>query len=134
MSNDRQGARLRATAAEVVDAVVTSGRSLDAALSVHESRVMKEDRALLRLLCYGTLRRHWRLQSWIAQLLDRPLKRRDSVVNALLAIGLYQLFVQEIKLFLAIIAPSGTPEAMPLPTQTISGSTANCSIARTSTS
>jgi 16S rRNA (cytosine967-C5)-methyltransferase len=91
MSRDRQGARLRATAAEVVDAVVTSGRSLDAALSAHEPRVATEDRALLRLLCYGTLRRHWRLKFWIAQLLDRPLKRKDSVIDALLAIGLYQL-------------------------------------------
>jgi 16S rRNA (cytosine967-C5)-methyltransferase len=91
MSRDRQGARLRATAAEVVDAVVAAGKSLDAALSAHESRVAKEDRALLRLLCYGSLRRHWRLQAWIAQLLDRPLKRKDSVINALLAIGLYQL-------------------------------------------
>ncbi len=91
MSRDRQGARLRATAAEVVDAVVTSGKSLDAALAAHEPRVAKEDRALLRLLCYGTLRRHWSLQSWIAQLLNRPLKRKDSVINALLAIGLYQL-------------------------------------------
>ena len=50
-----------------------------------------DDRALLRLLCYGTLRRHWRLQFWIGQLLERPLKPRDSVINALLAIGLYQL-------------------------------------------
>ncbi len=91
MSRDRQGARLRATAAEVVDAVVRSGRSLDAALSAHEPKVAKEDRALLRLLCYGSLRRHWRLQSWIAQLLNQPLKRKDSVINALLAIGLYQL-------------------------------------------
>ena len=91
MSRDRQGARLRAAAAEVVDAVVTSGRSLDAALAAHDSRVAKEDRALLRLLCYGTLRHHWRLQSWIAQLLERPLKSKDSIINALLAIGLYQL-------------------------------------------
>ena len=91
MSRDRQGARLRATAAEVVDAVVTFGKSLDTALSARESGVAKEDRALLRLLCYGTLRRHWRLQFWIAQLLERPLKRKDSVINVLLAIGLYQL-------------------------------------------
>ena len=91
MSRDRQGARLRATAAEVVDAVATSGRSLDAALSACESRVPKDDRALLRLLSYGTLRHHWRLQFWITQLLDRPLKRKDSVINALLAVGLYQL-------------------------------------------
>jgi len=91
MSSDRQGARLRAAAAEVVDAVVSAGKSLDAALPAHETRLPGEDRALLRLLCYGTLRRHWRLQFWIGQLLDRPLKRRDSVINALLAIGLYQL-------------------------------------------
>jgi 16S rRNA (cytosine967-C5)-methyltransferase len=37
------------------------------------------------------LRHHWRLQFWIGQLLERPLKPRDSVINALLAIGLYQL-------------------------------------------
>ncbi len=91
MSDQRKGARLRATAAVVVDAVVTAGRSLDAALAEQEERVAPDDRALLRLLCYGALRRHWRLQWWIDQLLDRPLKRRDSVINALLAIGLYQL-------------------------------------------
>ena len=91
MSDQRKGARLRATAASVVDAVVAAGRSLDAALAEHEERVAPDDRALLRLLCYGTLRRHWRLQSWIDQLMNRPLKRRDRVINALLAIGLYQL-------------------------------------------
>jgi 16S rRNA (cytosine967-C5)-methyltransferase len=91
MSASRQGARLRAAAAEVVDAVVTAGKSLDTALPALETRVAEGDRALLRMLCYGTLRHHWRLQSWIAQLLERPLKPRDSVINALLAIGLYQL-------------------------------------------
>jgi 16S rRNA (cytosine967-C5)-methyltransferase len=91
MSANRQGARLRAAAAEVVDAVVRSGKSLDTALPAHESQVAGDDRALLRLLCYGTLRRHWRLQFWIGQLLERPLKPRDGVINALLAIGLYQL-------------------------------------------
>jgi 16S rRNA (cytosine967-C5)-methyltransferase len=91
MPDNRQGARLRATAAQVVDAVVTSGKSLDTALPDHEARVAREDRALLRLLCYGTLRHHWRLQFWIGRLLDRPLKAKDGVINALLAIGLYQL-------------------------------------------
>ena len=91
MSASRQGARLRAAAAEVVDAVVTGGKSLDTALPAHETRVAEGDRALLRMLCYATLRRHWRLQFWIGQLLERPLKPRDSVINALLATGLYQL-------------------------------------------
>ena len=91
MSDQRKGARVRAAAAEAVDAVATAGRSLDGALEEYESKVSPDDRALLRMLCYGTLRHHWRLQSWTGQLLDRPLKRRDSVINALLAVGLYQL-------------------------------------------
>ena len=91
MSGIKKGARLRATAAHIVDAVISGGRSLDAAIAEHEVPVAPEDRPLLRLLCYGALRHHWRLQFWIDELLDRPLKSRDSVVNALLAIGLYQL-------------------------------------------
>jgi 16S rRNA (cytosine967-C5)-methyltransferase len=64
---------------------------LDAALNEHERHIADDDRSLLRLLCYGTLRRHWYLQECVDALLGRPLKSRDSVVNALLAIGLYQL-------------------------------------------
>ena len=45
----------------------------------------------MRMLTYGALRHHWRLQEWIGQLVSRPLKQRDSVVNALLAVGLFQL-------------------------------------------
>lgn len=91
MSDQKKGAKLRATAAQVVDAVVTGGRSLDAALLDAEDRVLTEDRALLRMLCYGALRQHWLLQFWIDKLLDRPLKKRDSIINALLAVGLYQI-------------------------------------------
>ena len=91
MSDQQKGAKLRATAAQVVDAVVTGGRSLDAALLDAEDRVLTEDRALLRMLCYGALRQHWLLQFWIDKLLDRPLKKRDSIINALLAVGLYQI-------------------------------------------
>jgi len=85
------GARTRAVAAEVVDAVAAGGQSLDAALARYEARVGPDDRSLLRMLCYGTLRNYWQLQQWIGQLVSRPLKRRDSVVNALLAVGLFQL-------------------------------------------
>jgi len=85
------GARTRAVAAEIVDAVVSGGQSLDAAIARNEARVAPNDRSLLRMLCFGTLRHHWRLQAWIGQLINRPLKRRDSVINALLAVGLFQL-------------------------------------------
>jgi 16S rRNA (cytosine967-C5)-methyltransferase len=85
------GARTRAVAAEVVDAVVTHGKSLDAAIALHESRLPPGERPMLRMLSYGVLRHYWRLREWIGQLISRPLKKRDSVINALLAIGLFQL-------------------------------------------
>ncbi len=85
------GARTRAAAAQVVDAVTSEGQSLDAAITRHEEQLPPGERPLLRMLSYGTLRNHWRLQEWIGELVNRPLKKRDSVINALLAIGLYQL-------------------------------------------
>jgi len=91
VSGVKKGARLRATAAEVVNDVVSAGRSLDAALAKSEKHVAVDDQSLLRLLCYGSLRHHWRLMSWVGALLDRPLRARDSVITELLAIGLYQL-------------------------------------------
>jgi len=86
------GARTRAVAAEVVDAVVSGGQSLDAAIAEREANVSPSDRSLLRMLCFGTVRNHWRLQHWIGQLVSRPIKKRDSVINALLAVGLFQLW------------------------------------------
>ena len=91
MSAARHGARIRAEAAGAIDAVVVAGRSLDQALAEAEERVSADDRPLLRMLCYGTLRHHFRLRWQLGQLLDRPLKGRDSVVESLLAIGLFQL-------------------------------------------
>ena len=85
------GARTRAVAAEVIDAVVTGGRSLDAAITAAEARLAVGERPLMRMLAFGTLRNHFRLQEWLDELVSRPLKKKDSVVNALLAAGLFQL-------------------------------------------
>ena len=86
------GARTRAVAAEVVDAVVSKGQSLDTAVAAHEERVPPGDRSLLRMLSYGVVRHQFRLQEWIDTLVSQPFRQRDSVVNALLAVGLYQLW------------------------------------------
>lgn len=85
------GAKVRAVAAAIVDAVVHGGQSLDAAIANNEQRVGVNDRPLLRMLCYGCLRNHWQLQSWISQLVSKPLRKRDQIINALLAVGLFQI-------------------------------------------
>ena len=88
---EASGAKVRAVAAEIVDAVVGGGQSLDAAIKKNEERISPNDRPLLRMLSYGTLRHHWALQEWIDQLVAKPLRKRDRVINALLAVGLYQI-------------------------------------------
>ncbi len=91
MNETKSGARLRAQAAKAVDAVVVQGRSLDAVLADLEQQINPADAPLVKMLCYGTLRHHFRLRANLGKLLDRPLKVRDSVIESLLAIGLFQL-------------------------------------------
>ncbi len=91
MDDKTAAGRTRARAAEVVDAVVTKGRSLTAALSDAEQNIKPSEHGLLRALCYGTLRFHWRIRSQLRTLLDRPLKAQDSVIESLIAVGIYQL-------------------------------------------
>ena len=90
------GAKLRAVSAEIVDAVTHQGQSLDAAVASHETRIAVKDRSLLRMICYGSLRHHWQLMAWVDQLIEKPLRKRDRVINALLAIGLYQIVLMRI--------------------------------------
>lgn len=82
-------ARLRARAARVVAAVI-SGKSLQS-VGPGELQRATPDGASLQALVYGTLRCYFRLQPLLDQLLDRPLKKRDAVLGALLLVGLFEL-------------------------------------------
>lgn len=83
----RQGRAARAAAAKIVDSVRSQGRSLDAALAEFDT----DGDSFVRMLAYGSLRAHFRLQEQRNQLLDRPLRSRDSVIAALIDVGLFQL-------------------------------------------
>lgn len=85
-----KGAAVRACAAEVVSEVAHGGASLDALLESKLARVAVRDHALFRELCSGTLRWYWYCHGIVAQRLARPLRRRDRVIEALLALGVYQ--------------------------------------------
>jgi 16S rRNA (cytosine967-C5)-methyltransferase len=89
MTTIRKGAHVRAVAATVVERVVSDGKSLDVALA--GAKVADDEQPLLRMLCYGTIRHHWRLRWQLRALLERPLKARDSAIESLLAVGLFQL-------------------------------------------
>lgn len=82
----------RASAARVIDRVVTGRRSLDAALAgVLPELGDARERALVQELAYGTLRWYFQLDAVLGALLNKPLKRRDNDLRCLLLSGLYQL-------------------------------------------
>ena len=99
---DQAGAKLRAVAAKVVFAVIQQGRSLTEALTQHENTVPARDQALLRELSYGVLRWYFPLRYMLAQLLSKSLKTRDRDLEALLLLGLYQLFYLRIPAYAAV--------------------------------
>jgi 16S rRNA (cytosine967-C5)-methyltransferase len=98
------GAAVRAAAARVVHAVQVEGRSLTTALAAVEGALPARDLALLQELCYGTLRLLPRLHALIAILLTRPLRRADRILQALMAVGLYQLVSTRIPAHAAVAA------------------------------
>ncbi|QFU77688.1 16S rRNA (cytosine(967)-C(5))-methyltransferase RsmB [Halioglobus maricola] len=101
----------RVAAARVL-ADVFDGRSLNRVLPPMLDKVSPRDRGLLQQLCYGTLRRAPRLEALLQQLLDKPLRDKDSDVHALLLCGLYQLEETRIPDHAAVSATVGATRGL----------------------
>lgn len=92
----------RLIAARVIDAV-TDGNSLADCLDPALSSIKdKRDRAFVQALCYGVCRFYTRLDVILSQLLQKPMKAKDSDVHALLLVGLYQLTAMRIPEYAAV--------------------------------
>lgn len=86
------GWQSRAAAARVVASVTAAGRSLSEVLPPALGTLADErERALVQALVYGTLRFQPRLRLLLAELLDKPLKKREAELNGLLLVGLHQI-------------------------------------------
>ncbi len=81
----------RAVAAKIVGTILNRKASLSTLLPKELDRVNQRDRGLLQELCYGTLRWQTRLDFYTQHLLQKPLKSKDTDIQALLLIGLYQI-------------------------------------------
>ena len=86
---------VRVAAAEVI-AQVLRGRSLSALLPKYSQRVDSNEQALLKELCFGTLRWYPQLQIILNSLIKKPLKEKERELQALLACGIYQLLYMRI--------------------------------------
>jgi len=81
----------RAFASYAVAAVFAEGHSLNDVLPAARDKVAPNDRGLLAELCYGTLRHYFELDGLTTLLIPKPLAEKDSEIQALILIGLYQL-------------------------------------------
>ena len=84
-------AKAREVAALTLAQVLLQQRSLSGLLPPALEKVADSERGLLQELCYGSMRWYPQLQLLLNQLLSKPLKPKDSDIQALLIIGLYQL-------------------------------------------
>ncbi|MWJ27278.1 16S rRNA (cytosine(967)-C(5))-methyltransferase RsmB [Halomonas sp. ZH2S] len=98
------GQEVRAAAARALVPVITDQGSLAA---LDEFSVVARDRSLLKALCFGTCRSLPRLEALASLLLKQPLKRRDSDVQALLLLGIYQLLYLRIPAHAAVGETAG---------------------------
>jgi len=82
----------RGVALWVLNEVLQRGRSLSDALVDASSETQDaRDHALVRELCFGTLRWYHQLAALAEELLSRPLKRKDQDVRLAILLGMYQL-------------------------------------------
>ncbi|UTF59095.1 16S rRNA (cytosine(967)-C(5))-methyltransferase RsmB [Gilvimarinus sp. DA14] len=89
--------------------------SLASSLPQWQDKVEPADRALVRELCYGSMRYYPRLNTIAEQLLDKPLRAKDSDVQALILLGLYQLDYTRIPDHAAIGETAGAAKALKKP-------------------
>jgi 16S rRNA (cytosine967-C5)-methyltransferase len=94
-------AAVRAKAARIVADVAERGRSLDVALTT-DADATKQERGLLRALCYDSIRWYIRLDTLLGRLLDRPNQSLDPDIRALAIVGLCQLLYTDIPAHAAV--------------------------------
>jgi len=88
----RHPINLRSDAAWVLFQILDNGHSSRELMPIVWARhANAKDRAWLQQMVFGCLRNLPKLQVWLRQLLNKPLKKQQKIVEHLLMLGLYQL-------------------------------------------
>ncbi|BAN45750.1 16S rRNA (cytosine(967)-C(5))-methyltransferase RsmB [Metapseudomonas resinovorans] len=105
----------RLAAARALAAVLSGKASLGGSLPPQLDKVDPRDRALAQDLAFGAARWQPRLAMLAERLLQKPFKAADRDVEALLLVGLYQLFYTRIPAHAAIGETVGCSEKLKKP-------------------
>ncbi|MDH4583939.1 16S rRNA (cytosine(967)-C(5))-methyltransferase RsmB [Pseudomonas sp. BN415] len=105
----------RLAAARALAAVLSGKASLGGSLPPQLDKVEPRDRALAQDLAFGAARWQPRLAALAERLLQKPFKAADKDVEALLLVGLYQLFYTRIPAHAAIGETVGCADKLKKP-------------------
>jgi 16S rRNA (cytosine967-C5)-methyltransferase len=81
----------RVIIATILRSVIVDQINLDMAFAQHLP-AQTPQAAFIKAACFGVLRHYLRLQWYVQQLLDKPLKQKDMDVHCLLLCGVHELF------------------------------------------
>ncbi|MDU9392789.1 16S rRNA (cytosine(967)-C(5))-methyltransferase RsmB [Pseudomonas sp. zfem002] len=105
----------RLAAARALAAVLSGKASLNSSLPTQLDKVEARDRGLTQDLAFGTARWQPRLSALAERLLQKPFKSADADVQALLLVGLYQLFYTRVPEHAAIGETVGCADKLKKP-------------------
>jgi len=105
----------RLAAARALAAVLSGKASLNSSLPAQLDKVEVRDRGLTQDLAFGTARWQPRLSALAERLLQKPFKAADADVNALMLVGLYQLFYTRVPEHAAIGETVGCADKLKKP-------------------
>ncbi|MHA6198139.1 16S rRNA (cytosine(967)-C(5))-methyltransferase RsmB [Pseudomonas wadenswilerensis] len=105
----------RLAAARALAAVLSGKASLNSSLPAQLDKVEVRDRGLTQDLAFGTARWQPRLSALAERLLQKPFKSADADVNALMLVGLYQLFYTRVPEHAAIGETVGCADKLKKP-------------------
>lgn len=82
----------RQLALKILQSVIDKKESLSSALPFHfNAELSPKDKAFAQMLVYGVLRRYWRLAAILPLLMKKKLKGKDSDIQIILLMALFQL-------------------------------------------
>ncbi|MGY8868891.1 MAG: 16S rRNA (cytosine(967)-C(5))-methyltransferase RsmB [Pseudomonadales bacterium] len=93
---------VRGLAALAIAPLLEERGSLKQSLAESLQQCDEKDKSLLRQICFGTARNYPKLQLIADALLERPIRKSDTHIRALLLVGLYQLLEMRIPAHAAI--------------------------------
>ena len=95
----------RGIAASILARLLKERETLDRLIpELTQAIPQPQDRALVQELCYGVARWYFRLNHILDQLLEKPLRNKDTDIRALMLCGLYQLIYLRIPPHAAVAA------------------------------